>query len=130
MTTYEIKKLLIVIGSSLVLSLCIIRWHSIGNISFCIHSAGCQFEDPKGTVTIRTYGFPLTYKQVSTFRPTNHDEKAANYAGYAEASIENQSFSILSVVGSAIFWFGLLHLGSRSIKPRQKTTVQDAPIAS
>lgn len=127
MNLFSTKKYLILATLSLVLSLVIIRWHSVGNVSFCINSAGCRFEDPKGTITVRTYGFPLAYKQTTSFRPNNSNDKAANYAGYAETSIESQSFSIPSVIVSALFWFGLLNLAARFIKPKKPVIPELAP---
>jgi len=121
MNSFTSKKYFIIVVLSLVLSLGIIRWHSVANVSFCINSAGCRFEDPKGTITVRTYGFPLAYKQTSSFRPTYNNPKSDNYVGYTATSLETQSFSLPSVLVSALFWFGLLHLAARFIK--QKSVV-------
>lgn len=128
MNTTSAKGLFILIGISLLLSLAIIRWHSVHNVSFCINSAGCRQEEPKGTITTRTYGFPLAYKQTTSFRPVNNDPKLNNYAGYSETSIENQGFSILSVLINTLFWFGLLHLLATFIKPKQQAPISGAQI--
>ena len=104
------KRYLILGLISLVLSLAIVRWHTTNNVSFCYQTPGCQNNDPRGAITEKTYGFPLAYKKTTSFRPTNDDPKKADYAGYTQTSIENQSFSIPSVLVSTLFWFGLLHL--------------------
>ena len=119
LNSFEAKKLLAIAALSLLLGLVIIRWHSVKNVSFCIQVAGCQNQEPKGTVTTRTYGFPLAYKEVSSFRPNNNDENAANYAGYAETSNENLSFSVPSVLMNTVFWFGVLNLLAPLIKQRR-----------
>jgi hypothetical protein len=116
-SSFSTKKYLILAAVSLLLSLVIIRWHSVDNVSFCTNVPGCQNEQPSGKITERTYGFPLTYKKVTTFRPSASSNSTAA-SSQKETSIENQAFSVPSVIVSAIFWFGLLQLLSRFLKPK------------
>ncbi|GEM_PF-2887290 len=120
------KKYLILAAVSLLLSLIIIRWHSVDNVSFCTNVPGCQNEQPRGKITERTYGFPLAYKKVTSFRPSASSNATAA-VNLKETSIENQSFSAPSVIVSALFWFGLLHLLGRFIKPKATTTAATDP---
>jgi hypothetical protein len=126
MKIFGAKRFFVLFAISLVLSLVIIRWHSVGNVSFCQFTPGCQFQNPKGTITERTYGYPLAYKKVTTFRPAHNDESKPDYAGYAVTSVENQSFSIPSVLMDVLFWFGVLYLVSHLFKTKQKVPAHSA----
>jgi hypothetical protein len=124
MSGFSAKKYLIMAAISLALSLGIIRWHSVANISFCQFTAGCRYQDPKGTITTKIYGYPLAYKQTTSFRPLHNDEKKPDYEGYTETSIETLSFSVPSVLINSLFWFALLHLVGRLIRQKQIKAAQ------
>src|SRR5437870_4842794 len=99
MKNINFKKYLILSALAIVLSVAIVRIHSVSNVPFCINAAGCTFQyEPKGQVVERQYGYPLTYKKTSTFRPQNNDSTQKNYAGYAGATIEQQRLSIINIV--------------------------------
>ncbi|HEX8181979.1 MAG TPA: hypothetical protein VF575_00080 [Candidatus Saccharimonadales bacterium] len=122
MNSFSTKKYLILALVSLILGLAIIRWHTTNNVPACINTPGCQFDGQRGTLGERIYGYPLAYKKVTTFRPSGNNA-SSNNTSTAQTSIENQAFSVPSVIMNTLFWFGLLHLLARFIKPRQKSMV-------
>lgn len=82
---------------------------TVSNVPFCIHAAGCHFGiEPKGQITDRQYGYPLSYKKTSTFIPEHNDEKDPKYAGFAEANVEQQKLNLVNVGINIIFWSALL----------------------
>ncbi|HUP26613.1 MAG TPA: hypothetical protein VM124_03155 [Candidatus Limnocylindrales bacterium] len=104
-----VKKYLIILAIAFMPSILAFRIHSVDNVPFCIHAAGCSFNlEPKGKVTERHYGYPLSYKATSTFTLKNNNQSMPNYAGYAEATAEQQALSIVNIVLNVIFWFALL----------------------
>jgi len=123
MNKFTAKKIALITLLSVVLSFAIIRWHSVENVPFCHYSAGCAADaNPKGDIKVTTYGYPLAYRQVEKFNPKNSNESAPNYAGFAEAKVEDPNFSPASAIANIIFWFALLHLLSGIIRPRGKLT--------
>lgn len=123
MRPYSNKIYLVVLA--LALSVAIIRWNSVGNVPFCVESAACHFDmEPKGTITKRYYGYPLSYKTTSTFNPINNDEKQPNYVGYAEATAELQKLSIINIIINTIFWFGLLKLVMELLPHKVSNTIK------
>lgn len=101
MNKFSTKKYIILAVLSLILGLVIIRWHNVSNVSFCVNVAGCRDQEPRGTVSEKIYGYPLTYKKDSTFRPAQNN--ASGDARNAEMSIENQAFSVPSVLLNTLF---------------------------
>ncbi|MDB5186875.1 MAG: hypothetical protein JWM07_347 [Candidatus Saccharibacteria bacterium] len=91
-------------------------WKTVDNVPFCVNSAGCNFSiEPKGQITDRNYGYPLTYKQTSTFIPEHNNQNDAKYAGYAEATTERQPFNWYNILINTIFWSSVLFTFSRFI---------------
>lgn len=91
-------------------------WKTVDNVPFCVNSAGCNFSiQPKGQITDRNYGYPLSYKQTSTFTPEHNDQNDAKYAGYAEATTERQPFSWYNILINTVFWAALLFSITRLI---------------
>jgi hypothetical protein len=128
MNAFTAKKLAVVLGLALLLSLAVIRSHSISNVPFCHYAAGCRPDaQPRGKIATRTYGYPLAYRQVQIFNPANSNEKSRDYAGYAETRVESQAFSLPSVIVNVIFWFALLHLLSRFVRPTKTLVPKAAP---
>ncbi len=126
MTRSLIKKYLIILVIAIIPSVLAIRMHSVDNVPFCIDAAGCGSNlEPKGKVTDRQYGYPLSYKRSSTFIPKNNKQNAPNYAGYAEATTDQQSISIVNMVINVIFWFALLRTLAELL-PAKKTKEQPA----
>lgn len=122
------KKLGIVFLISLTLSLLTIRWHSVDNVPFCHYSAGCAGSaEPRGKITITTYGYPLAYRQLQGFSPKNGNESSPDYAGYAYTRVENPGFSLLSLVMNVVFWCGLLYALSRFIPRKMPLKKPAAP---
>jgi hypothetical protein len=122
------KKSGVIVLVSLALSLLIIRWHSIDNVPFCHYSAGCTpAATPRGKITVTTYGYPLSYRQVQGFSPSNSSESSPNYTGYAYTRVENLGFSLPSLVMDAVFWFALLSLLSRYVPWRYGPKKPTAP---
>lgn len=100
-------------------------WKTVDNVPFCVNAAGCNFSiEPKGQITDRQYGYPLSYKKTSTFIPEHNDQNDAKYTGYAEATTEQQKLNVLNIIINTIFWSALLFsltrliLGARSAKQR------------
>ncbi len=121
MNRFTAQKIAVITLLSVVLSFGIIRWHSVENVAFCHYSAGCAPDaNPKGDIKVTDYGYPLSYRQVEKFNPNNSDESAPDYAGFAEAKVENPNFSLASAIANIVFWFALLHLLSGFIRPRGK----------
>ncbi len=117
------KTNLIILLIAIVPSLAVVRWNTISNVPFCIHSAGCSFNImPKGTITERQYGFPVTYRATSIFRPENNNQNDPNYAGYAEAQAERQALILAYVLVNIMFWFALLHLIAKWL-PKKKPAI-------
>jgi len=85
---------------------------SLQNVNACVQAPGCidQNKQPLGKQTVKSYGFPATYRQVVVFEPTNNKQSDSNYAGYASASAEIKAVKPLIVV-NIIFWFALLYAG-------------------
>lgn len=128
MHTFRTKKYLILIAVAVMLSLVTIRWHSQDGVPFCVNSAGCQARETlRGKVTTTTYGYPAPYRQVVKFNPANTNEASGGYAGYKEARIETQKFSIINLAANILFWFALLHLASRYIWPIKQQAREAGP---
>lgn len=82
---------------------------TVNNVPYCVNSAGCDFSiEPKGQITDRQHGYPLSYKQTSTFLPEHNDQNDAKYAGYAEATTERQPFNGSNILINTVFWSALL----------------------
>ena len=104
---------LVIIIISVIAGTLINTKESLSNVSACVRAPGCIDRDkqPLGKLTTNSYGFPATYKQVITFEPVNSNEKASNYAGYASATAETKSTSILGIVINVLFWAVFLFTG-------------------
>lgn len=91
-------------------------WKTVNNVPFCVDSAGCNFSyEPKGEITDHHYGYPLSYKQTSTFVPEHNNQNDAKYAGYAEATTERQKFNGYNILINTIFWSAILFCVARLI---------------
>ncbi len=113
---------LIIAIIAIVLSLGAFRAHSYKSVAPCFNTPACQ-SPYTGTLKIRSYGFPIVYRQTATYKPD-----ASNT--FANSSVEQQGFSWVYVVANAIFWFALLEGVYRLwLKVAQKNasgTVEDA----
>lgn len=118
----KILPYLVIIVISVIAGILINTKQSLNNVSACVRAPGCVEQDkqPIGKLTTNNYGFPATYKQVITFEPANSNEKASNYAGYASASAETKSTSVLHIVINVLFWAAVLFAGY-SLAKRLKT---------
>lgn len=116
---------------AIILSLGIIRWHGVNNVSFCVYTAGCRFNETIdgrkiiGDVKVTDFGYPLVYRHVGHFRQPNDPsiKKLPNgeaTSGFMETDLAQPSFSLPSVLINVIFWYALLHLLSSFIRPRAK----------
>lgn len=118
----NMKRFALVLLAAAIVSLAIFRVNSISNVPFCHYSAGCVPDaTPEGKITQQNYGYPLAYRSVQTFNPINNNERAPNYAGYAETKIINESFSLPSIIINIIFWFSLLWLLSDIVRHKHFT---------
>lgn len=130
MNKSAIKKYALLLGLAAVLSLAIIRTHSQDNVPFCINAAGCTFDNqPKGQVIVRSFGFPVTYRETSVFKPNNGDQNKPNYAGFSSAQSERRGISKAYILVNIVFWFALLKLLSdvmQKYRSRTSKPVSDA----
>lgn len=98
------------------------NWTTTNNVPFCVNSAGCNFSiEPKGQITDRQFGYPLSYKQTSTFTPEHSDQNDVKYAGYAEATTERQPLNGYNILINTIFWSALLFTVFRLISDARRT---------
>lgn len=98
--------------TALLLAIVPVTWQTQNHVSACAQAPGCVFQNqqPVGTLTTRNYGFPATYRQVVSFNPDNNDERSANYAGFAKASIETRGSNTFLAAVNMLFWFTLLYV--------------------
>lgn len=121
-------KHLIVLAIALLLSIAPMSWKTLENVPFCIKSAGCNGSmEPKGTVAEYKYGYPLSYRETSTFTPINNDQSSPKYVGYAEATTIRQNFDLLSIVINTIFWYALI-TSLLKLLPVKKPILQPADV--
>lgn len=89
---------------AIILSLGIVRWDSRGNVPPCSKSPVCAYDaSTVGTLNNRKQGYPLVYREFSTFRPNDTSR-------FAVATSEQEGFSWPSVAINVIFWYALIEL--------------------
>jgi len=108
LSRWYIASLLLIISAAL-LSVLTYSTQTIRNVPFCIHAAGCNAGmEPKGAITDRQYGFPVSYKRTSTFVPIHYSQNDPKYPGFAESTAEQQPLSVINIMINILFWSALL----------------------
>lgn len=67
-----------------------------------------RYNKPYAQVIVRSFGFPVTYRETSVFKPNNSDQNKPNYAGFSSAQSERRGMSKAYILVNIVFWFALL----------------------
>jgi hypothetical protein len=89
---------------AIILGAFITRTETRYNTMPCALTAGCGYSNQElGNLSTRKQGFPLAYKELVTFQPTQNNR-------YAETSMQLEQDSGPTIIVNTIFWFALLEL--------------------
>lgn len=100
---------------AVLLSTCISRTSWLSPVSPCIHAPGCiDSSGLVGKASTQYRGFPVAYRETTSFMPTNHHRYAIVSE---EAATTNVMGTITTVLINVVFWYALLEVISCGLVP-------------
>ena len=88
---------------SLILGVSYAHTQSIANQPPCAVIGACPNETIRGSLSVKRYGIPATYREVTNFRPSNSQS-------YASVSSETRKTNYLLIAANVFFWYALIGL--------------------